>query len=356
MNLSTIIHDRKSIRDGLRARVVKPPIRFEGIKAAPLTTNYRIVGTAFDYLLRFFLERTNRVAQTCRWIAEAGLENIETSVSGYVYNLDHDTLSHEVGHQRRKADTYIRQAKREHQAYLKTGRVTDKLLLTTLRLAYLDVAYRAGPDQIDWVHLKSPDAKDITDLRALLALVDESSFKATRTCLLNPTFGAASRLVGGADADLLLDDCLIDIKTIKNPRLDSRDFFQLIGYYLLYGFDGIHCGGSKKTVHKINSLAIYFSRCGFLWKVPVDEVLPPGSVRDTAKWFFESVCTSESQRLKYIHDFHGPLAKYLGAGKQGAKQPSKSSKSRKKGRIRLISNPRLRTVRASAACASEAGR
>lgn len=329
MSLSSIIHDRKAIRDGLRARVVEPPIRFEAIKAPPLTTNYRIVGTAFDYLLRFFLERINSVAQTSRWGAEAGVERIGTSK--YVYDLDHNTLSNKVGRQRRKADTYINQARREHQAYLKSGRVTDKLLLAALRLAYLDVAYRASPDRIDWAHLESPDAKDVTDLRALLTLVNEPSFRATRTCLLSPTFGAASKLVGSAEADLLLDDCLIDIKTTKNPRLDVRDFFQLIGYYLLHGFDGIHCDDSKTTAHKINSLAIYFSRYGYLWKVPVEEVLPPDSVRDTAKWFFESVCPSKSQRHKYLHDFHGSLARHLGPQKQGAKQLSKSRSFSKKG-------------------------
>ncbi len=328
MSLSSIIHDKASIRDGLRARVIKPPIRFGAIKAAPLTTNYRIVGTAFDYLLRFFLQRVNSVAQTLRWIAEAGVERI--GVSEYEYNEDSDTLSHKVDRQRRKADAYINEAKREHRAYLKTGLVTDKLLFAALRLAYLDVACRAGPDHVDWLHLEKPDAKDVADLRGLLALVNESSFRATRTCLLNPTFGAASKLVGGADADLLLDGCLIDIKTTKIPYLDNRDFFQLIGYYLLHGFDGIHCGESKTTAHEVNSLAIYFSRYGYLWKVAIEEILPPDSVRDTAKWFFESVCASKSQRLKYLLGFRGPLAKHLGTQKQRAKKTSKLRSASKK--------------------------
>lgn len=340
MSLSSIIHDQKEIRDGLRARVVKPSIHFEAIKAKPLTANSRIVGTAFDYVLRFFLERINSVAQSRGWIAERGAELIGTSI--YKYDIDDNTLSHKVDRKRRQADTYIDEAKSEHHAYLKTGHVTDKLLFAALRLAYLDVAVRAGPDRIDWVHLKSPDAKDVVDLRRLLTLVKASSFKAKRVCLLNPTFGAA-RLVGGADADLLLDDCLIDIKTTKNPYLDNRDFLQLIGYYLLHGLDGIHCDGSKTTAHKVNSLAIYFARSGYLWKIPVEEVLPPDSVRETTKWFFESVCTSKSQRLKYLSGFHGPLAKHLGAQKQGAKQTSKSRPVRKKGGKRLMSNPGFHT-------------
>lgn len=342
MSLSSIIHDQEAIRDGLRSRVTRPPIRFGTIAAAPLTTNYRIVGTAFDYLLRFFLQRINGVAQASRWVAEAGVELI--GASEYVYDLDESALLHKADRQRRKADNYINDARRQHQTYLKTGLITDKLLISALRLAYLDVAFRAGPDRINWVRLTSPDPKDAADLRALLALVKEPSFKAKGVCLLNPTFGAASGLVGGADADLLLDDCLIDIKTTKNPRLDIRDFFQLIGYYLLHGLDGIRCANSQTAAHQINYLAIYFSRYGYLWKAAVDEVLPPSSARDTAKWFFEAVCASKKQRLKYASTFRGPLAKHLIAPSKGPREASKPrTVSKREGRKKLMSNRRSHT-------------
>ena len=167
------------------------------------------------------------------------------------------------------------------------------------------------PRLADWLGLKSPNPDDLADLRALIALVDESSFKATRLCLLNPTFGAASKLVGGADADLLIDDCLVDIKTTKAPRLDPRDFFQLIGYYLLHGFDGIHCGRFRGAQSEINYLGIYFSRYGYLWKVSSAEILPPSIVHTTARWFFDAVCASKIQRIKMSKAFRGPLAKHL---------------------------------------------
>lgn len=340
MSLYSIIHDGKEIREGFRARVLKPAIRFDSIKAAPLTTNYRIVGTAFDYLLRFFLQRINPSAQMSMWVAEEGVELI--GASEYASGFEQSESYQRADRERRKADTFLNEAKRQHQAYLKTGVVTDDLLFAVLRLAYLDVAYRAGPDRVDWVGLESPDANDTADLRALISLVNEPSFRATHVCLLNPTFGAASGLVGGADADLLLDDCLIDIKTTKDPRFDVRDFFQLIGYYLLHGFGGIHCGNSK-TTHEINSLAIYFSRYGYLWKVAVDEVLPPGSVPDTARWFFESVCTSKAQRLKYTRGFRGPLAEHLITQEKSEKPKSKRRSPSKKGRKSLMSNPRFHT-------------
>lgn len=37
------------------------PVKLEGeIKAKPVTTNYSLVGTAFDYLMRFYLEWMTR--------------------------------------------------------------------------------------------------------------------------------------------------------------------------------------------------------------------------------------------------------------------------------------------------------
>lgn len=309
MSLTSIIRDRADIREGLRARVVRPSLKLGEIKAPPLTANYGIVATAFDYLLRFRLQRLNDSAKTSLWAAEQGVEMI--GAEELVYDLDSGRLSPgKTDRRRRKADAYVVEARRDHSQYLKTGKIGDDLLAACLRLAYLDVALRVGPDRIDWKGLNKPDERDIADLRALLALVDESAFKARSACLLNPTFGLASNLVGGADADILIDDCLIDVKNTKDPHVDARDFLQLIGYYLLNGYAGMSCAG-KPSVYPINSLAIYFSRYGFLWKFPVEEVLPSKAAPEMARWFFDSVCRTKALRTRCLKGFSGPFAKYL---------------------------------------------
>jgi hypothetical protein len=42
------------------------------IKAPPLTENWSVVGTAFDYLLRFYVEHHNEISSTwrLRWVAD----------------------------------------------------------------------------------------------------------------------------------------------------------------------------------------------------------------------------------------------------------------------------------------------
>ena len=109
-------------------------------------------------------------------------------------------------------------------------------------LALYEEVYRAGmwptsplaslegdADVADLLRLV-PDAW-VEDVAAVCGrVIDTVSFPSPR--VLNPTF-ALSEAVGGADADLVLDRCLIDIKTTVNPRLDLQWLRQVLGYVLL---------------------------------------------------------------------------------------------------------------------------
>ena len=60
------------------------------ILAPPLTKNYGRVGTAFDYLLRFYLKYLNPQADTHRWVAELSLEGLKKIVEMNINNLTKD--------------------------------------------------------------------------------------------------------------------------------------------------------------------------------------------------------------------------------------------------------------------------
>ena len=77
-------------------------------------------------------------------------------------------------------------------------------------------------------------------------------------CILNPTFSKASKITGIlADADLLLDDALIEIKTVKNLQFDRSTFNQLMRYYLLSKIGGID---HPPEDHDIRKIGVYFYR------------------------------------------------------------------------------------------------
>jgi hypothetical protein len=93
-------------------------------------------------------------------------------------------------------------------------------------------------------------------------------FKPREKIILNPTFGKGSKLVGGADADLIIDNTLVDIKTTKEQKITRPIFNQLIGYYLIYLIGGID---NHENV-RIDNLGLYFSRYNTLWTIPVKEI------------------------------------------------------------------------------------
>ncbi|MHC5833947.1 MAG: hypothetical protein ACYT04_000000102620, partial [Nostoc sp.] len=77
-------------------------------------------------------------------------------------------------------------------------------------------------------NLESIDNEDIADLRNLINIVQPNLFTSQGRVLLNPDFGPGSLLVKGADADLILDDLLIDVKTTIKFTLERKAFDQLL--------------------------------------------------------------------------------------------------------------------------------
>lgn len=299
MSLTSFI-SQPEIRAGFRAALTKQPPFKPGkpMLAPPLTTNYALVGTAFDYLLRFYLERINPNTKTQAWVAGIGILFIE----------DRET--------REMAKDVFKDAEKHHQAYLQNGVLTDELISASLRLACLDGSARGGSERFNKDGLTHLEEGDIVDLRQLMSIVPEQDFKAQEACHLNPTFGLASRLVGGGDADIVIDDKIIDIKTTKNLKLEPRHIHQLIGYYILLFLGGINIKDGNnydyfKETSEINNLCIYFSRHGYLHTIKTKDLIAPESLSEFVKWFIKSACPTKKELLDYCKKFHGQAAKQL---------------------------------------------
>ena len=74
--------------------------------------------------------------------------------------------------------------------------------------------------------------------------------------IYNPSFGKYSQSIGGADADVIINDTLIDFKTTTCLNYNNsciKNLKQLVGYYLLnYLNKGV----------LINTLYLYYTRYG----------------------------------------------------------------------------------------------
>ena len=116
----------------------------------------------------------------------------------------------------------------------------------------------------------------VEDIRSLMEIAQEQlSLSAP---VFGPTFGLSSQWISGADADLIDDGCLIELKVVKT--IEATKFIrQTLAYALLDVDDG----------WKLDSVGVYLARQGILWKVPFSTFeeeagLPISHLRRNAPW------------------------------------------------------------------------
>ena len=264
MSLTSFVNE-KDVRERFKAEFVKPVlIRNQTLLAPPKTQNSRLVGTAFDYLMRFHLKKLNPQAVETTWIAEYGLEGMRRR--GFRDSYEQGSL-------------IIAQARERYAEFLSTQILTDELVASTLLLAKLDAFYRSQKVDENLQHINE---EDVQDLRNLISLVDDNLFRTPGVIYLNPEFEYGSPLVGGADADLIIDDLLIDVKSVKEFSLERRDFNQLVGYYILSRLDELRLA---QLQYQIKRLGIYFSRHAYLFIFNVEEVIDKQKLPAFLEWF-----------------------------------------------------------------------
>jgi hypothetical protein len=298
MSLTSFIQS-SDIKARFKEEFHKPRLNGKQISmtAPPMTENYRIVGAAFDYLLRFYLQRVNTQSVCSSWVASNSVQILKKGKT-FSYDIDAERLNCENPYEAHKikAGKILRRAERLHSKFINDGKLTTDLLGAVMQLAYLDSIYRA-PAYIDIDEVFSAidmiDIRDIKDLKRLIGAVDFSMLRSEKRCFLNPNFGDASTLVGGADADIIIDDIIIDIKTTKHLRLSPEDYYQLIGYYVLSLLGKLNGGRSRG---KIKRLGIYFSRYSYLYTFNVKDIIKPDSFAIFLEWFQQKA----AQRFKRL--------------------------------------------------------
>ena len=252
------------------------------IKIEPQTKNYCLIGTAFDYLLRFSLERKYKnLVHSSPWIAEKALRHFEEGRFTHFGNPDDidfdniDAIIKKKNIESKKVKSKFEKCKSIYNEFINSQiDVKDDLLEACFFLSRLDFIFR---NLFNYkISLEPENVKDLSDLRQLMKQCNIDQFCPQEKIILNPTFGEGSKLVGGADADLIVDNLLIDVKTTIEQKLTRSIFNQLIGYYLLYLIGGI----DNHKDSKINKLGIYFSRYNYLWTLSVDEI---GNEKDFQK-------------------------------------------------------------------------
>jgi hypothetical protein len=295
MSLTSILTDigNQKLRDKFKTEFIHPRFKFSTeLKAEPKTLNYGIVGTAFDYLIRFYLERINKDnIESSRWVADSAIGILNTKI----INHPSDTILTGINKDKEFGKEELLQkiqigmliAKEEYKEYIKTGELRKQLVESTIFLAKLDMVRRNGA--VAWAFdevFDNPNPDDVKDITSMFFLLSNQPFTAKEKCYLNPTFGTGSLLVGGADADLIIDNILIDIKVTKLLKLNREYLNQTLGYYILSLIGGVNGSPLCKPIEYIG---IYFARHGVLWKEPISSFGDSKKFDAFKEWFISFV-------------------------------------------------------------------
>jgi hypothetical protein len=284
---------------------------------------YTLIGSAFDYLLRFEIGRRSRNVIEKRWIAsivaagmrvplyDSMMDDFKTycesradfhpdalrdqsefialaesaaGSAGFQLTDPYQIYAH------RAIRTVVEEARADVTEYRTMSRPSrgeqKQVAFQAIRLAKLDSVLRAG--RLDPTFEKA-ERYDIDELVELLDIVPWTEILQEGSVLLNPTLGT-STLGIGADADLIVGACLIDIKTSERTSMDAEWLDQLLCYLLLARYDH----RMAQTLPIIESLGIYFARHGCLWRQNARLWTERPQFLEIEEWFLQQLMTSET--------------------------------------------------------------
>jgi hypothetical protein len=276
-------------------RVIDAPIRTE-----PRSARFALIGSSFDYLLRFEIARRVPAVEE-RWIADhvadgdcrrhfAFLKNEirEFCESRRDFNKDNFADVQEYSRPVRKGQItsriaftdpfeiyflqavrkVVHEARSEIAAFRRMQRPSvgeqKQAAFHAVRLAKVDAFFRAA--SLDPT-FEIAERDDVAELVELLTIVPWERLLGTDPPLLNPTLGCRELGIG-TDADLISSGCLIEVKVTKNRSMLPEWLDQLLGYFIMLRFHG----QANRTFPKVSRLGLYFARHGHFW------------VRDTRVW------------------------------------------------------------------------
>ncbi len=298
MSLKTYVA-RPEVAARLRAACPASPPHLPALRVGARSNRYAHIGTAFDYFLRFDLRRRAPHAVARDWIADS-VPDVFYSTTVNPGGVRASALSPEdlealapPGFQfanletakklRERAAAILAVAHAAEEAHARSAAPTPadlrELARHALRLAMLDPVfreYRARPSTF-----AEPADEDVQELVELLGCVPFDQLVSPGAMLLNPIFGSASLLVGGADADLITGDLLVDFKVTIRGRVDPGHLDQVAGYLLL----AREQRRLDPAAPEVRRVGVYYARQGYLWTADAEEWTGRPGFAEFEAWF-----------------------------------------------------------------------
>lgn len=221
-----------------------------------------LAGVAFDYAARLEFAYRAPDAEAGEWLAEGAAGCLPSRSM-----------------ERRDAKTVVDAARTAQERLpLEDSRRWAEIAVHAARLAQLDNAARTrGAIMPTFGEKHGVPERAIADEVKRMLMIAEPLFalSSEEPVLLNPSFGWLGGMVGGGDADLILGDTLVELKTAQSSALGRDQLRQCIAYAALASGSG--------TAY-VDSIAVYFARFGVLRVVPLRKGMHSGELLATALW------------------------------------------------------------------------
>lgn len=222
----------------------------------PSHKSYSIAGTAIHYMVykSLYLKYNNKYNIDLNKVIEPasfGFNNIKDIIN----NKQKEVIS------------------QVFKNYLKTNKLdSSKDIQDYLILANLETIYRSGL----WngsllVSSSNLLEEDLLNLNNYISNID---FNVTARLQLGFDFKKMGRSITKGDGDLIVDNTFIDIKSSKDPKIDTNMWYQLILYYL---FNIIN---DDKTIEYIG---FYFVRINKLVRFKISDYYSKKQIEDAIK-------------------------------------------------------------------------
>lgn len=266
MSLTSLISKDKAFKNIILELFPKPNNldKTKNIICPQLINSNGVVGSAFDYLLRFYFQWKYKDNNN----VEINKQDVDIFDIGF-YNvnimLKDMELKEKIKINYKNAKDVISQVINNKQWI-----TSDNFFYILIFISNLDSVFRTGYlNHFYHQTWENNIVLKIEELKQLSKILTVLPFKINNSVALNPIFKNIPRLIAAADADLIIDnELLIDIKTTKSLSLTSDIWCQLIGYFFLCKLNGI----------KIKKMGIFFSRYNYLYEIKVDDYLKKNNI------------------------------------------------------------------------------
>jgi len=268
------------VKQWLTQHYPAPRIQLSKVLAPSINvSNNAMIGTAFDYLVRFTIERMNNEILSSRWIADIAIgylageygptrrlpnghlgvrvgPKVDMGIPVIILDITDDAVT--------RLSYMVDQAHHLKDEFCSGANLTDELLYSCIDLAHIDRIVRIGSrfDSTEWQYT----TEQLQDLWNLHDVLYQSAFLSAMretTALLNPAIVWEDANLEG-DCDLITYGTLIDIKTVQSTR--TSDWHQVV----LYAIAANHGLTEPAILSPITNIGFYYSRHGMFTQFPID--------------------------------------------------------------------------------------